>query len=73
MIPELVALELDTPCALDPLLYLSRHPNIYVTTEWLPARLGYLAEDVEAGGPLATPEPSSIQILGAQPSRSPAL
>jgi hypothetical protein len=44
----------DTPCALDVLLYFHRHPNVYVTTDWLPARLGYVAQDVEAAIELLT-------------------
>ena len=39
---------LETRCAADLLVYFHRHPNVFVTTDWLPSRIGYVAQDVDA-------------------------
>jgi len=38
----------NTHCAIDVLLYFHRHPNMYVSIDWLSARVGYPVPDVEA-------------------------
>jgi hypothetical protein len=45
---DLLTLEADARCAVDLLMYFQRHPDVYVTSEWLAARVGYGPEKVEA-------------------------
>jgi len=48
LLQKLLTLAVDVRCAVDVLVYFYRHPNVYVTTGWLPARVGYRPEEVEA-------------------------
>jgi len=46
---QLIALGVDTRCAVDLLRYFQRHPTAYVTTDQLASCVGYVSADIEGG------------------------